>query len=406
MMVCRAYVAGDGFLKGLLDFVDCQAQTIGTQGYMTLAAPGSTVSQVLTAMLVLFVAGFGYRMLMGHTPGVRDGVMAMVKIGVVLTLAMNWPVYRTLVYQVILSGPAELTSQIGRGADLPGAGGGLAVRLDGVDQMIDRLAALGTGGITQPEPGTEPLRASQRVFTGFDEFAIGGARVAFLVGTVAAFALVRLAAGLLLALGPLFIAFLLFEGTRGLFAGWLRILAGTALASIGITIVLGSELLLLEPWLVDLLTQRFSNQGIAGVPAPLLAAILIFDLVLAGIIFLSMKVMMGLNLPISWPRHQGDLRYQSAGGLPAGIDRREPAGVPSDSRSRAAAIADAVVATQRREEIRGNIVIAGAARAHATGSTPVPASTAIAVASVPLGQRFRRTGTRISASAARRDRAR
>ena len=36
-------------------------------------------------------------------------------------------------------------------------------------------------------------------------------------------------AGLLLALGPLFAIFLLFEGTRGLFEGWVRGLAGAAL---------------------------------------------------------------------------------------------------------------------------------------------------------------------------------
>ncbi|MBL7396112.1 type IV secretion system protein, partial [Escherichia coli] len=53
-------------------------------------------------------------------------------------------------------------------------------------------------------------------------FALGTARVTFLTATIAAYASVRLVAGLLLALGPLFIALLLFEGTRSLFEGWVR----------------------------------------------------------------------------------------------------------------------------------------------------------------------------------------
>ena len=69
----------------------------------------------------------------------------------------------------------------------------------------------------------------------------------------------RLVAGLLLALGPFFIAFLLFDGTRGLFEGWLRVLGGAALGALGTAIVLGVELALLEPWLADLLACRLAG---------------------------------------------------------------------------------------------------------------------------------------------------
>src|SRR3546814_2228983 len=61
-------------------------------------------------------------------------------------------------------------------------------------------------------------------FLGFDSFALGFARVIFLVSTIASFAIVRIAAALLLALAPLFVAFLLFDGTRGLFEGWAKAL--------------------------------------------------------------------------------------------------------------------------------------------------------------------------------------
>ena len=66
----------------------------------------------------------------------RDGVLALVKIGIVLALATSWAAYRTLVYDVALKGPAELAAQIGQPAGLPGAGGGLVHRLGYTDRAF------------------------------------------------------------------------------------------------------------------------------------------------------------------------------------------------------------------------------------------------------------------------------
>ena len=139
----------------------------------------------LTGLLTLFVALFGYRMLFGQTPGVRDGVLALVKIGIVLALATSWPAYRTLVYDVALKGPAELAGEIGRPAGLPGAGGGLVARLDYADRASSRSpiarapatppAATGrqtNAGPASGRPRRRPVRPD------FDSFALGGARIA------------------------------------------------------------------------------------------------------------------------------------------------------------------------------------------------------------------------------------
>ena len=101
--------------------VDCQAQTIGAR---RLSGAGRRrdrpLSLLLTGFAHLVRRLFGYRLLLGQTPGVRDGVLALVKIGVVLALATSWPAYRTLVYDVALRGPAELAGDIGAPAGLPG----------------------------------------------------------------------------------------------------------------------------------------------------------------------------------------------------------------------------------------------------------------------------------------------
>jgi type IV secretion system protein VirB6 len=299
----------------------------------------------------LLIAFLGYRMLLGHTPTIREGVLTFVKIGLVLVLATSWPAYQVLVYDIILRAPAELASTIGGAASLPGSGGGLVGRLDGVDQALKVLAIEGVGPVPIGPDG-RPLMPSvpPSPFIGFDSFALGFARVIFLVSTVASFAIVRIVAALLLALAPLFAAFLLFDGTRGLFEGWLKSLLGTALGSLAIAITLGIELAFVEPWLATLLARRAGDLDIVGAPAQLFAAAIIFAIALAAVMWLTARVAMSLRIPAWVPALQ-------SGWAATAAPRAEPARAtaaahpPIEGRSRAAAVADAIAINQRRETV-------------------------------------------------------
>jgi len=416
--LCQAPPPQSGFLQGLLSYVDCQAQSIGANGYEALAAPGSTLSLVLTGFLTLFVAFLGYRMLFGQTPTVREGVLALLKIGIVLAFAASWAVYRTLVYDVALRGPAEMAAQIGQPAALPGAGGGLVERLGYTDRALVQLAILGTGDTeaarAQAQQGNVAgSQAAPPPFANFDSFAIGGSRILYLTGAIGALASVRLIAGLLLALGPFFIAFLLFEGTRGLFVGWIRALAAAALGALGTSIVLGVEMALLEPRLAELIALRTAGQPIPGAAIELFVIALVFTLVLLAMLIAAARVALGFRLPESWRSAPAQLAEAVRGdsmrfaGAP-----REPAMAGAD-RSRAAQVADAVAASQRRESAAAGGGASGGTAATASDGQPsrrigahMPARDAPAAnAPVPLGQSYRRrTRGRISASAGRRDR--
>ena len=412
-MACPGLPA-NAFLGGIIDYVDCQAQAIGSGGYQALAAPGSTLSLVLTGLLTLFVAFFGYRMLFGQTPGMRDGVLALVKIGIVMALALGWPAYRTLIYDVALKGPAELASGIGGPAGLPGAGGGLVPRLDNADRLLLAFIDLGPGEADMsvaprvPRPGEvvdsagRPIRSSS-----LGGFALDGARVFFLTGTVASLALVRLTAGLMLALGPFFIAFLLFEGTRGLFEGWLRVLAGAALGALGTAIALGVELALLEPWLANLLAMRAAGYATPGAPVELFVATLVFALVLAGLMFASARVAYGFRLNPSLRPVSQLVAEALRGESWRATALAQPGEALQIDRSRAVMVADAVAATQRREFPAPGVSTAGpgAAPPGSAGHVVRPGSPGEALPPQPLGETFRRrTRTRHSASASRRDR--
>lgn len=418
--ICPVVSPDIGFVRAMMAFVDCQAQSIGAQGYLGLLAPGSTFATLLTGFLTLFVAIFGYRLLMGHAPDVREGVFALIKIGFVVALATSWPAYRTLVYDVALRGPAELTADIGVPSGLPGTDGGMVGRLDTVDQALAALAILGAGEppVVIGPPNQQPNPAMQTPpppFVGFNAFALGGARLIFLLGAVGSLAAVRLIAGLMLALGPFFIAFLLFEQTRGLFEGWVRVLAGAALAAVGTAIALALELALAEPWLADVLSRRAAGEAMPNVPAELLLVASIFFLIILALLYASARVAFAFRLAPSWraaaTRMATALRSEPmpvAAIAGAAVTAPAAPAPAAEARTRAATVVDAISNAQRREAAAGGPVAVFTSpyqSERSRGVAPAARDLPDRVAPAPLGQSFRRsTRTRVSASARRRDR--
>jgi type IV secretion system protein VirB6 len=202
-------------------------------------------------------------------------------------------------------------------------------------------------------------------------------------------------------LGPLFAIFLLFDGTRGLFEGWVRGLAGAALGALGTAIVLGVELALLEPWMAAVMDLRHQEIATPAVPVELLALSLIFAVTLIAVLVAVARVAQGFRIPSSWKQVGERVASGFADRVPvlAGAGGNE--GIITDQRSRAIAIADAVTATQRRESHASQPPAASLGR---PGITPTHTREIAVAAAVPLGQSFRRrTRGRVSAGATRRD---
>lgn len=403
-VACPGVSGPESFAPGMLASIDCQAQMLGAQGYQALAAQGSVASLLITGMITLLIALFGYRMLLGYTPTVRDGVITVVKIGLVLALATNWIAYQVLIYDVVFRAPAELAAAIGGPASLPGSTGGLAAHLDSVDQGLKSLAIQGVG---TPPMGPNGMPSITNVapppFMQFDAFALGISRASFLIGAIASFATVRIAAGLLLALGPLFLAFLLFEGTKGLFEGWLRALLAAAFAALAISIVLGFELAILEPWIGELTARRAAGLDIIGTPGQLLAATTVFTIALGAVSVAIGRVAFGLRLP-AWRRVIGStarMPASSATGVPS-LSRDAVTSRLIEDRSRAQAVADAITQTQRRE--MGGAPAPNASRGHASAISGASARHDGAALQVPhYSSQSRRTHLRTSARANQRD---
>lgn len=371
---CPALASGDAFLGSLLRHIDCQGRTLGLAGYEALSAPASPLGVVLTSLLVIFVALFGFRLALGEATTLRDAVVAVVKIGIVLTLATSWPAFQVVVYDVIVDGPTQIAHMMGLSSGAAGAGG-LINRLQGADQAIIHLTNLGTGreefSVLPSPAGSLTGEAPQR-FPISDNPAFGWARVLFLSSTVAAFAVVRIMAGLLLALAPVFAALLLFDLARGVFIGWGRALVFTFFASIAVAALLGVELALLEPWLNDTIRLRQAQALTPTAPVELLVLCLAFAAALIGALGLLLRMSFMAPVPLRNPlRIWGDPALAAEPSLATAVGA--PAGrIGADQApSRALVVADAVAAAQRRESSR---TFASGARSSAAlgGAAPMP----------------------------------
>ena len=287
-MACPQIITGERFVTRILTHMDCQAQYLGSYGYQSLAEPGSLASVILTGLLTLFIALWGLRLLFGPQATMRDFVMDGLKVGVVLTLALSWPAFRTVVHDVVIHGPAEIAASLST-PGLAASGAGFVERLQGIDSAMVSLTDVGTGRRSGQFVDGGEAGASFQGSALEDESALGWSRLSFLAGLIGSLALLRIVAGLLLALTPVAAGLLLFDATKGLFAGWLRGLVLAVLAATGSAVVIGVELAILEPWLADALRLRQLGYATPSAPIELLAISVAFAIVQFAIIWLLGK---------------------------------------------------------------------------------------------------------------------
>jgi len=400
MMACPPIETGQRFVSSILGHVDCQAMTLGSYGHGALADPNSAVAGALSILLTSFVALFGLRLMYGGAATGRDLLGDVLKIGIVLTLATSWPAWRIMGYDVVLNGFVEIAATIGAGTGLPSNWAELGERLQHVDSGIVSLTTLGSGILDDRSASNPGLIDMATGVALADASGLAWARIVFLAGTIAPIALVRLSAGILLALAPLLAGFLLFAGTRDLFFGWLRALAFCALGALVLAICHAIEVEILESWLQNVMALRGAKVTALSAPTELLVMALAFSAVGCGALMLVARLVFfsapGLGRMIvdavrqPRDRHADPATAREAAG---GIDGQ------GDRRTRAQGVADAVAQTLRREahnSVRERQASGQGPASTTAGSVHIQAFDA-------LGSSHRRTHRRGSLAASRRD---
>lgn len=416
-MACPPVYSGAAFLRSTIAYVDCQAQAIGAFGFQALSTPNSIGGAVLTGMLVLFVALFGYRLLLGYPADGRDVLSAVIKIGIVLTLATSWGTVRTLVYNTVLFGPAEIAGAVTGASDLatPYA---MMDRLENVDSGIMALTAAGTGresleqnpaaGAVTPLGDPAQQLAAANAFKSqavSDNVGMGVSRVAFLAGTLAPLVALRLAAGLLVALAPVVAVLLLFQNFEAIFFGWVRALVAVALGSMGLIVSLSVQLALIEPWLADAIGRRNARILTPAAPTELLVMTVLFAIVAFALLYLFGRLAFNSGAIVNTVGRIAQLVREHSHRVD--IQSRPAAGQAPAPQPRAAQIADRLTTIYRGERRLPHDESSSQER-HVTSASgmrdsPEARHTIASAAPVPLGSTYRRT-RQSSALASSRDR--
>lgn len=204
--------------------VDCIAGEASAAAFGRLFAPGGSLGTVLTILLTIFIALFALALLTGRTNiGVRSLVPRMMTLGLVLTFATSWIAYQSVVWNLAVATPdylaGILTGTQGSATDT------FAQKIDVVFIAIQEASA-GASDISTFSP----------------EGMMWFGAMLFMLGTVGLLVTSKIALGVLIALGPLFVVMALFNGTRGLFTGWVKGLTMCALAPL--FAVLGGSVML------------------------------------------------------------------------------------------------------------------------------------------------------------------
>lgn len=200
------------------------------------------IATLWTSMFIIFIAVYGYKVIISGKFGMQDLLVHCFRIIVVLVIATGWDEFFLFVYDLTTTFPSDIAGQILAGT---------VTTLDGTPTPSD-VASANTALGSFYERGSQ---ASSNILdaAGWSDFglfmyafAVWGATIALAGYAMMLIILSKLAMGILLAVGPFFILMLVFGQTKTLFEGWLRTLLNYALIPVFVYSLLALLLALLE----------------------------------------------------------------------------------------------------------------------------------------------------------------
>lgn len=182
------------------------------------------ISPIFTSMLIIWIAIWGYMLMLGKSSEpLQEGLFRIIRIGFIMTLGLSTATYMDVVVDFLANGPTEIAGVVtGSPAESPAAI---------LDNLLLKVFSIGND--TWDKAG---------VMNGNFGFYLVGLLV-MIAGTLLTFGITILLLGgkicltIALALGPIFIVFLLFNATQRFFENWLQ-----QTINFGMIIILSSAL--------------------------------------------------------------------------------------------------------------------------------------------------------------------
>jgi type IV secretion system protein VirB6 len=239
-----------------------------------------------------------------------------------------------------------------------------AQQLDGFFSAITDAAtnaqAAAVGATADAAPNPAAIAAASGVSSPANILSIGA--LIMLLGTVGVLVVCRLALAALLIIGPVFIVLALFEGTRGLFEGWLKSVVMFALIPL-LTVVMGSgALVAIGPMVAGL------DQPAGQIPMRTAVSILVAAIIYSSLMLLVFKV--AANLTRGWRFGKGSVSQPAAyAGAPAAAYQERPL-APAP----AAAVSSAMTSERVRSTVASLETSSHRVSVLSQASLPAPAS--------------------------------
>jgi type IV secretion system protein VirB6 len=281
---------GDGGPSGIaeaLRVVDCMSGEAASFAFSRMFGSDALLGQALTLALTLYIAFYAIGLLTGRTSlSVSSLTPRMMTLGIALTFATSWVAYQSVIWNILVGAPDQIASLLigsqGSATSL------FADRLDMIFGVVAQAAAL-------TEANTAALPQSTSLASGPDLLWLSA--LLLLLGTVGVLLVARIALAAMLALGPIFIICGLFEGSRGLFEGWLKAAVLFALTPLLAVLIGGATIAMLSPMLDSLAAAG------GQVPLRLTTTLFLAAAVYCALMVLCLKIagtmVAGWRLPFS-----------------------------------------------------------------------------------------------------------
>jgi type IV secretion system protein VirB6 len=331
MNQCAPFGAdGPAGVADALSKVDCLATDATSVSFGRLFGAHGSFQTALTIILTLYIALLAFNLLTGRS-ALRVSVLTprMMTLGMVLTFATSWIAYQSVVWNLATGAPDEIASV------LVGSRGSATLLFA---QQLDGLFSAITDAVTNVNPSAVAAQAGLASPTNI--LSLGG--MILLLGTVGVLVVCRLALAALLILGPVFIVLALFDGTRGLFEGWLKSVAMFALVPL-LTVVMGSgALVAIGPMIAGI------DQSGGEIPLRTAVSILFASIIYLALMLVVFKV--AATLTRSWRLGRSGT-HTPASSLGFASPHQVPAFAPTAAAAAVAAPAAALASDRVRSTV-------------------------------------------------------
>ncbi len=275
-------------IEGLINQVDAIILTFvqGSFGSLT-----GTIETLWRLMFIVFIAVYGYKVIISGRFSGADLIQHSVKIIVLLILATQWDTFFVFIYKMVTDLPSDIAGII-----MSGAASSFG------DPAATDAASANTALTSFYDRSME---VSEKIVegAGWDDFILYFYAGAIWVGAIGftgyatmLIILAKVAVAVLLAVGPIFILLLIFNNTKNLFEGWLRTLLNYAVIPIFVYALLALLLTLADAPLKFMEDNSATGSELMTPVAPFLMMSFVGTMLLAQIMNMAASVTGGLSL--------------------------------------------------------------------------------------------------------------